>query len=170
MAHTTQPLLSQQVHLLHVFDLIYCFCIWLEEWVTWLLHPVFKHHLSIRFRSLYLYCNLWICLQCLSLILSRPLSHHHFCSLTSRLRVYFSADVLNDRVIALEADVWTQNDIARRYELMLKLGRISGIGPYMSHLVYRVEGDCVYRLNIGANALCLSKCVCTKRVSIAMPF
>lgn len=48
---------------------------------------------------------------------------------------FFSADVLTDRVIALEADVWTQDDIALHHELMLKLGRISGIHPYMSHLI-----------------------------------
>lgn len=94
------------------------------------------------------------------IFLSRPLSHHHFCSLTSCLCVYFSADVLTDRVIALEADGCTQADIARHYELMLKLGRISGISPYMSHLVYRVEGNCVYGLNIGANSLCILDCVC----------
>ncbi len=66
---------------------------------------------------------------------NRPLLHRNFFSLTSCLHVFFSADVLTDRVIALEADAWTQDDIARYHELILKLGRISGIHPYTSHLI-----------------------------------
>lgn len=49
--------------------------------------------------------------------------------------IFFPADVLTDRVIALEADAWTQDDIARHHELTLKLGRISGIHPYLSYLI-----------------------------------
>lgn len=64
--------------------------------------------------------SLYICLEVLSLIVpvifsACPLSHHNFhnfFSLTSRLHVFFSADVLTDRVIALEVDAWTQDDIA----------------------------------------------------------
>lgn len=54
---------------------------------------------------------------------------------------FFSADVLTDRVIALEADAWTQDDIALHHELMLKLGRISGIHPYTSHLIIQGGGE-----------------------------
>lgn len=64
-----------------------------------------------------------------------------FFSLTSCLHVFFPADVLTDRVIALEADAWTRDDIALHHELMLKLGRISGIHPYTSHLIIQGGGE-----------------------------
>lgn len=57
------------------------------------------------------------------------------------MHVFHSADVLTDRVIALEADAWTQDDIALRHELMLKLGRISGIHPNTSYLIIQGGGE-----------------------------
>lgn len=69
------------------------------------------------------------------------LTSSFFSPLTSCLCVFFSADVLTDRVIALEADAWTQDDIALHHELMLKLGRISGIHPYMSYLIIQGGGE-----------------------------
>lgn len=106
-------------------------------------------HAFIRHKSLYLYCNLsafvWkFSHSFLSVIfLVRPLSHRFFffSSLTSCLHVFFAADVLTDKVIALEADAWTQDDIALDHELMLKLGRISGIHPYTSHLIIQGGGE-----------------------------
>lgn len=92
------------------------------------------------------------------IISARPLSHHYFFFFLflalSRLHVFFSADVLTDRVIALEADAWTQDDIALHHELILKLGRISGIHPYTSHLITQGGGGNVFMdLIVGANIL-----------------
>lgn len=71
-------------------------------------------------------------------LLSLPLLTSSSLPPTPCLHLFFSADVLTDRVIALEADAWTQDDIALHHELILKLGRISGIHPYTSHLI--IEG------------------------------
>lgn len=98
--------------------------------------------LSSFFHQSQSFLSLLQSLEVLSLIssvifLAYPLSHHGIFvpPLPPCLHVFFSADVLTDRVIALEADAWTQDDIALYHELMHKLGRISGIHPDTSHLI-----------------------------------
>ena len=67
--------------------------------------------------------------------------------------------------IAPEADAWTQDDIALRHELILRLGRISGIHPWTSHLIieeYRgnVFMDPPLQLVRCAHCCACNPCVC----------
>lgn len=91
--------------------------------------------------------SLCVCLEGFNLILPVifSLSHIVIFSLSLHAFNYFSlADVLTDRIIALEADTWTWDDIALRHELMHKLGRISGIHPCMSYLIIQGGGGNVF--------------------------
>lgn len=106
---------------------------------------IFFFPVFFTLRCFYLYVNLCISLEVPSLMLSVMFSacslSHQFFSHSISACLFFSADVLTDRVIALGADPWTRHDTMLHYELMLKLGRISGIHPYASHLIIQGGGE-----------------------------
>lgn len=88
-----------------------------------LLHACWSNYIPI---SAFFFSPLPPPFFCLAITPANLESRHHFFPAVLVLRVCRCFD---RQVIAPEADAWTRDDIALRHELILKLGRISGIHP-----------------------------------------
>lgn len=117
--------------------------------------------------------HILIAILCLEDVFSFPMIFFlivsHIFLLSVHALFFFFADVLTDRVIALEADAWTQDDIARHHELIFKLGRISGIRLYMSYLIMQGgEKMCLWKEQWSKHIVHLPACSLSWHVCIVI--